>query len=215
MLHDSDPGSSFYEKVEKTLRTNYYGVKNVYQTLLPLLKKGARVVNISSQTSIMAIGLCSDEIRSALVSPTLTLQQLDSHMERYRRSAKNGRPSDIGFPDNPIGAYMMSKAGVSLATMVFGKELNDAGNPKNILINACCPGYIDTDLTKRTKMAHMKKRTTAQAAVTPTYLALLPSTDTISQGRFFMSKKDATAKFLAGDDPAVSMFKGGLMKNRL
>lgn len=214
MIHDDDPGS-FYERIAQTLSVNYYGVKSVYQILLPLLKYGARVVNISSQTSIMAMGLCSEDVRSALNSPSLSLKELDMFIEKYQESSKNGRPADIGFPDNPIGAYMVSKAGVSLVTMIFARQLNESGNPKKILINACCPGYIDTDLTKRSKLAHMKKRTTKEAAVTPTYLALLPLSDEERQGKFFMNKKDATDKFFLGNDPAVRLFKSGRIKNQL
>lgn len=40
-----------YETAEKCLKTNYYGVKNVTEALLPLLQlspSGARIVNVTS-----------------------------------------------------------------------------------------------------------------------------------------------------------------------
>lgn len=47
-----------YEKAKECLETNYYGVKNVTEALLPLLElstKGARIVNVSSLRSELKV----------------------------------------------------------------------------------------------------------------------------------------------------------------
>ena len=38
----------FFEQAENTVRINYFGTLNVCRELFPLLRPGARVVNVSS-----------------------------------------------------------------------------------------------------------------------------------------------------------------------
>jgi carbonyl reductase 1 len=54
---------------------------------------------------------------------------------------------------------------------------------KGILINACCPGYVQTDMTKHNPMAQKMPK---DGAVTPLKLALLPFGEHYPQGKFIL-----------------------------
>ncbi|XP_018654146.1 putative carbonyl reductase [Schistosoma mansoni] len=80
------------------------------------------------------------------------------------RSAENGTYSEKGWPSN---AYGVSKMGLTKASFIFGEMLKD--DPRGIVINSCCPGFVDTDMTD-----HKGVKTTGEGADTPFYLATLP-----------------------------------------
>ena len=88
----------------------------------------------------------------------------------------------------PISSYGISKMGVNLLAQLQQKYLDSNEPERNLRINSCCPGLVETDMTKG-KHAKESYLSTDQGAETPVYLALLPSTDTSVRGRFYKSKK--------------------------
>ena len=83
-------------------------------------------------------------------------------MEAFKSSVNNGTVQQDGWPSS---AYMVSKAGVTGMTKVIAREELERGGKR--LINACCPGYVDTDMTKGRGV-----KTQDQGAQTPVLLAL-------------------------------------------
>lgn len=55
---------------------------------------------------------------------------------------------------------------------------------RNVVVNACCPGVVNTDMTGH---RHLGAVTPDEGADTPTYLALLPSNTTVKGG--FLRKR--------------------------
>ncbi|CAI2738517.1 unnamed protein product, partial [Dicrocoelium dendriticum] len=55
----------------------------------------------------------------------------------------------------PSWAYGVSKLALSKASYILGDTLKN--DPRHIVMNACCPGYVDTDMT-----SHKGKKTTEQ-----------------------------------------------------
>ncbi|XP_055958793.1 carbonyl reductase [NADPH] 3 [Patella vulgata] len=66
-----------------------------------------------------------------------------------------------------------------IQTFVEYREFN---SKDDIVVNACCPGYVDTDLT-----SHKGTKTIDQGAETPVYCALLPEGTDI-RGKFVSDK---------------------------
>ncbi|CAH8468329.1 unnamed protein product [Schistosoma bovis] len=58
------------------------------------------------------------------------------------RSAEDGTYSEKGWPSN---AYGVSKMGLTKASFIFGDMLKD--DPRGVVVNSCCPGFVDTDMT--------------------------------------------------------------------
>ena len=83
-------------------------------------------------------------------------------MEQFTEAVKAGKENEEGFPS---AAYAVSKAGEIAFTKVIAKQAENIS--KSILINACCPGYVNTDMSKGNGT-----KTVDEGAVTPVLLAL-------------------------------------------
>ena len=81
----------FAEQARVTLATNYFSVKNTCDQLFPLLRPGARVVNVSSSSGFL-LKIPSQDLRNRFSSPDLTYQELDELMNDFIESAQAGNP---------------------------------------------------------------------------------------------------------------------------
>ncbi|KAL8814909.1 MAG: hypothetical protein Q9223_005912 [Gallowayella weberi] len=120
---------------KKTLDTNYRGTLNMCRTFIPLLNKNGRIVNVSSTGS--SLSGYSKEIQERFRNPKMTLQDLEQMMNEYQEAANNGTESRNGWKSQ---AYGVTKAAENAMTAVLARE-----NP-GLIINACCPGWVDTDM---------------------------------------------------------------------
>ncbi|CAJ2503307.1 Uu.00g107010.m01.CDS01 [Anthostomella pinea] len=76
--------------VKETLHTNYYGTLEVTQDLLPLLRKGGRMVNVSSISG--KLNKYSDEIRNAFLQAAKTdVPAVTALMEKLKQAVADGR----------------------------------------------------------------------------------------------------------------------------
>ncbi|KAL8699826.1 MAG: hypothetical protein Q9224_001244 [Gallowayella concinna] len=118
-----------------TLDINYRGTLNMCQTFIPLLSKNGRIVNVSSTAS--SLSGYSKEIQERFRDPKMTLQDLEQMMNEYQEAANNGTESRDGWKSQ---AYGVTKAAENAMTAILARE-----NP-GLIINACCPGWVDTDM---------------------------------------------------------------------
>lgn len=147
--------------VQKTLQCNYYGTLRMTQSVLPLLKPAAtsRVVNVSSMVG--KLNKYSSALTSAFCGAS-SVSQITELMQWFQNSVEAGTHSADGWPGS---AYAVSKAGVTGMTKVIAAEEKKRGS--KVLLNSCCPGYVQTDMTKGGG-----RKTPDQGAQTPVKLAL-------------------------------------------
>ncbi|KZT59766.1 oxidoreductase [Calocera cornea HHB12733] len=141
---------------KQVVRCNYDGTKAVTFALLPLINPGGRVVNVSSTGGTMR-NLPSPALRARFLDAQLTVEKLDVLMRKFEQDVALGQWKEEGWPEN---AYRVSKMGMTGFSSVLAKE-----NP-GILVNACCPGWVKTD------MAPMGTKTPEEGARTPALLAV-------------------------------------------
>ena len=166
-------GDDFNEEIARTtLRTNYEGTRDVYQHFAPLLRPHARVVNVSSMAGRSALKHMSDARREQLMKEELTIPQLNDLMDEFVRDVKEGKWKERGWPGT---AYGTSKAAVSMLTRIQGRDQKDP----SILINACCPGWVRTDMA-----GDKAPKSPDEGAKTPVKLALLPQSEKAT-GKFW------------------------------
>jgi len=77
----------------------------------------------------------------------------------------------------------MSKLALIAATMIQ-QRLFDQKVDRDIIVNACCPGYIKTDMNSNRGIG-----TTEQGADTPVYLATLEVNVKSPRGEFVAERK--------------------------
>jgi len=129
--------------------------------LLPQIKDGGRLVNVSSMAG--KLFKYSDQIRNAFISASQTgVPECTSLMESFEKAVAKGNEKEQGWPS---AAYAVSKAGCTAMTKAIAKE--ESGNGRGVLVNACCPGYVKTDMTRGGGA-----KTPDQGAQTPVLLAM-------------------------------------------
>ncbi|XP_022337710.2 carbonyl reductase [NADPH] 1-like [Crassostrea virginica] len=180
IAYKQDSTAPFAEQAEVTIKTNYFGTLAVCEALFPLLRPHARVVNVSSMVSTFTIKKCSEEVKSKFLNNKLSVDELTNLMNEFINAAKNGSHERKGYPSS---AYGMSKIGVSVLTEIQHRLLS-ADPRDDIVINSCCPGYVDTDMT-----SHKGHKTIDQGADTPLYLALLLTGSKSPAGNFVSERK--------------------------
>ena len=117
------------------------------------------MVNVASTSG--ALSKYSDAIRTRFLD-SKTEEDVTAIMRDFASAVEQGREKDAGFPS---AAYAVSKAGCIGGTKALARKEKDGGGQK--LVNVCCPGYVNTDMTKGNGT-----KTPDEGAQTPVMLAI-------------------------------------------
>ncbi|KAH8804925.1 hypothetical protein F5884DRAFT_754507 [Xylogone sp. PMI_703] len=149
--------------VKTVLRTNYYGTSMTTTAILPLMRPGGRLVNVASSDGQLT--LYSESLKQSFIEASKTsIEACVSLMEKFTADSLAEREKQEGWPGASY-AYAVSKAGEIAFTKAIAKE--NKNNGTTVLINACCPGFVNTDMTKGHGIS-----TVDEGAQTPVFLAL-------------------------------------------
>ncbi|XP_049381051.1 short-chain dehydrogenase/reductase 2b-like [Solanum stenotomum] len=153
-----------YESAKLCLDTNYYGVKNVTEALLPLLQNSpsARIVNVSSLRSELK-RVPNEERRKKLGDvENLTEDKIDKILQNFLHDLKQDALEVNGW-QMMLPAYSISKVSLNAYTRILARKY-----PK-MCINCVHPGYVNTDINWHTGTMPVEEG--AEGSV---MLALLP-----------------------------------------
>jgi carbonyl reductase 1 len=103
----------------------------------------------------------SPEVRERFLS-SKTEADVTSILQDFQKAVEAGKEKEAGFLS---AAYATSKAGLIGGTRALAKELEAKGS--KVLANSCCPGYVNTDMTKGNGT-----KTPDDGAKTPVWLAI-------------------------------------------
>jgi NAD(P)-dependent dehydrogenase (short-subunit alcohol dehydrogenase family) len=118
--------------LEQMLQTNALGVRRVCETFLSKLEPKGRIVNVTSASGPSYVSETSGDEKKLLLDPKGTWEALAAYVEE---SISTSRASGGA-------AYGLSKAVANAYTVLLARE-----HPE-LRINACTPGFIETDMTK-------------------------------------------------------------------
>jgi len=125
--------------LNKVLQVNTFGPKRVCDAFLPLLNPSiGRVVNVTSASGPLYLAGSSNETKKLLTNPDVSWTQIENFMSECLK-LESERTTDWG---SDWSAYGISKACTNAYSIYLAKK-----NP-NLTINACTPGFIETDLTR-------------------------------------------------------------------
>ena len=127
--------------LEAVLNVNTVGVRRVCEAFLPFVAaEGGRIVNVTSAAGPSFVAKCSDERRRFFLDGRSEWADLEALM----RECVTVQGGAAAFAERGLGdgdAYGLSKACANTYTLQLARRY------PNLSINACTPGFIETDMT--------------------------------------------------------------------
>jgi len=167
-----DATEPFGVQATVTLATNYWENKKTCEILFPILKPGARVVNVSTSAAFLGhLGAKggdkskAEHLKKRLSADDLTVEELDGFMKNFVETANAGTHGEHGWPSS---TYAVSKVGWSALTRIQQRQM-EKDPRKDIVINHVHPGYVDTDMTSHNGILSVDR-----GAKSSVFAALLP-----------------------------------------
>jgi len=157
---------------EEIINTNYFGVRRVNDAFGKFLcRPGGRIVNVASASgpNFNADLPESDPLKTKLCKPwTIEGSSLAERIQKLDEIARNMQANY---------AYGASKALLNAYTYLHARAEPD------LIINACTPGWIKTDLTARTTASNPPSK----GAIPPCFLLMDDSLVNQPTGRYYGS----------------------------
>ncbi len=137
-------------RVGEVLAVNTYGIHRVCEALAPWIDAGGRIVNVSSAAGPNFVARCDPERQHFFRDAEMTWERLEQFMQECGELEDL---SSLGL--GSASPYGLSKACANSYTMCLAKR-----HPR-LLVNACTPGFVDTDLGRE----FLGARTPAEAGM--------------------------------------------------
>ena len=141
IVNNAGIGNSI-DSLVKILQVNTYGPKRVCDSFIPFLDSShGKIVNVTSASGPIFLSGSSDETKKLLTNPRITWPEIQDYMDKcVNANSKKNISSDHDFSSG--SAYGLSKACTNAYTMFL------SGQHPNLTVNACTPGFIETDMTR-------------------------------------------------------------------
>jgi NAD(P)-dependent dehydrogenase (short-subunit alcohol dehydrogenase family) len=117
-------------------------LRRVCDAFVPLLpSRGGRIVDVTSASGPSFVARCSEERQRFFCDPAITWEQLSTFLRSCVVHVEDGSwAAAQGLGEG--GAYGLSKAAANSLTLILARE-----HPEH-RVNACTPGFIETDMTR-------------------------------------------------------------------
>jgi carbonyl reductase 1/carbonyl reductase 3 len=125
------------KEIIEVFNTNVLGLRVTTEEMVPLMKQGGHVVNISAHMGIMKF---SKGLIQRFMNENLTMEDLQQLFREYREAYVNSKLGEWDDKSAPYGSYGVSKVFVNAVTRIHSKMLMS----KNIKVNAVAPGWTKT-----------------------------------------------------------------------
>ena len=159
------------EQVRDFVATNNHGSRALLGALLPLLNRGSRYVVVAS--AFGRLTHLPEVLHGAFDTDHQSLDDIESTMDRFVEAVEAGRAAAEGWPE---WINIPSKVGQVATARIAAREVARARPQDGILVNAVCPGLVDT-AASRPWFDDMSSAQTPEQAAAPIVELLLTAPD--------------------------------------
>ncbi|MDP6978500.1 MAG: SDR family NAD(P)-dependent oxidoreductase [Myxococcota bacterium] len=125
--------------VREVLDVNVRGIHRVCEVFAPRVEAGGRIVNVTSASGPNFVTRCDAQRHAFFTDEDMTWERLERFMQEC---AELDDFASLGMDSD--SAYGLSKACANVLTIFLARR-----HPE-LFVNACTPGYINTDLGRET-----------------------------------------------------------------
>jgi NAD(P)-dependent dehydrogenase (short-subunit alcohol dehydrogenase family) len=163
-----DPAVPPASQVRAFVTTNNLGTTRVIEHIGPLLRDGARLLVVAS--SFGRLRHLAEPLH-ARFDRAESLRAIDDVMLAYADAVERGVAAAEGWPE---WINVASKVGQVATMRVFARTMRDAAERRGLVIDAVCPGLIDTAASRPWFADMSAAQTPDAAAVDVVWLATAP-----------------------------------------
>ncbi len=150
----------------------------------PLLKDNARFLVVAS--SFGSLRNLSPSLHEKFDVTTRSLEDIEQVMDEYVRLVEAGQAKAHQWPD---WMNVPSKIAQVASTKIMARTMKEEALRRGFLINAVCPGLVDTDASRPWFADMSSAQSPAQAAVDVVWLATLPPRTETPYGELVQHRK--------------------------
>ena len=163
-----DPAVPPASQVRAFVTTNNLGTTHVIEKLGPLLRDGARFFVVASGFGQLRH---LPEPLHARFDQAPSLRAVDDVMRAYADAVERGAAAAEGWPE---WINVASKVGQVATMRVFARTMRDAAERRGLVIDAVCPGLVDTAASRPWFADMSAAQTPTAAAADIVWLATAP-----------------------------------------
>lgn len=158
------------DQVRQFVDTNNYGAHRMIRAFGPLLRDDARFIVVAS--AFGSLHYLPAAVRGAFAEDTTSLDELERTLDGWVRLVEAGEARRAGWPDS---INEVSKVAQVAAVRSIARDCASEWHPRGTLMNAACPGLIDTAASRPWFADMSRAQSPDEAAVDVLWLATLPS----------------------------------------
>jgi carbonyl reductase 1 len=163
------PSLSQAEQVALFVNTNNHGVFRMIREFGPMLRDQARFLVVAS--AFGSLRNLSPGLHGKFDITTRSLEDIERLMDEYVHLVETDQAEAHGWPK---WINVPSKVAQVASTKIMAGLMKEEASKKGILINAVCPGMVDTGASRPWFNDMSSAQSPAQAAVDVVWLATLP-----------------------------------------
>lgn len=164
-----DPAIAPGAQVRGFVDTNNLGTTRMIRAFGPLLRDGSRFLVVAS--SFGSLTKLAPSLHGRFDVDAMSLEDIDAGMLDYAAAVEQGTAEAAGWP---AWINVASKVGQVAAMKIFARQMREEALRRDLLIDAVCPGLVDTAASRPWFSDMSSAQSPDQAAASVVWLATLP-----------------------------------------